>query len=96
MTGKLIVLLLWYLALSLMTYVVYAIDKRAARSRRYRVSERQLHCWALVGGWPGAMLAQRRLRHKTIKSGFRFWYRLSVMGNLLALISLAALFHRLS
>lgn len=64
-----------YLLMSLLTYAVYAADKTAARQGRQRVPERTLHLLALFGGWPGALLAQQRLRHKTRKAGFQlvFW-----------------------
>jgi uncharacterized membrane protein YsdA (DUF1294 family) len=60
---------------SVLTYIVYAIDKTAARQNRSRVPERTLHLMALCGGWPGALLAQQRLRHKTQKLRFQlvFW-----------------------
>ncbi len=64
-----------YLAASLVCYAVYALDKSAARKRQSRVPERALHLLALAGGWPGALLAQQRLRHKTQKLAFLvpFW-----------------------
>ena len=64
-----------YLAASTIAFVMYAIDKSAARRRVWRVSERTLHFWALAGGWPGALLAHQILRHKSSKARFRgvFW-----------------------
>jgi uncharacterized membrane protein YsdA (DUF1294 family) len=64
-----------YVAISLACYAVYAFDKSAARKRQRRVPERMLHLLALAGGWPGALLAQQRLRHKTQKQPFVavFW-----------------------
>ncbi len=54
---------------------LYAGDKRSARERTWRVQEYMLHLAAFYGGWPGAFLAQRRYRHKTVKLGFqmKFW-----------------------
>lgn len=76
---------LWgaYMALSLATFIVYAGDKRAARLGHWRVREGTLHGLALAGGWPGALLAQQLLRHKSSKPAFRrqFWW--TVLGNLL-------------
>ncbi|MFC3627310.1 DUF1294 domain-containing protein [Vogesella amnigena] len=71
-----------YLLLSLFTYLLYAHDKRAARRRRWRTRESTLHLLAMLGGWPGAMLAQYRLRHKSSKISFQFWYRGTVAANL--------------
>ena len=72
---------LGYGFMSLLTYAVYAADKAAARRRRRRVPERTLHLLALLGGWPGALLAQRRLRHKTSKAAFRLRFGLTVLIN---------------
>jgi len=65
----------YYLALSVATFIVYAIDKWAARNHRWRTSERTLHLLALIGGWPGALIAQQVFRHKSRKEAFRvvFW-----------------------
>ena len=68
----------WLLGWSLVAFVVYAIDKRRASagtdargsSKRRRVPERTLHLLGFVGGFPGAWLARRTLRHKTRKPGF--------------------------
>jgi uncharacterized membrane protein YsdA (DUF1294 family) len=54
-----------YGLVSLVTFVVYALDKRAAQRGRRRVPEATLHTLELLGGWPGALLGQRVLRHKT-------------------------------
>ena len=72
-----------YGLMSFATYAAYAIDKSAARRRRHRVPESTLHLLALLGGWPGALLAQRRLRHKTSKSRFQLLYWLTVALNVL-------------
>ena len=67
--------LLAYLLVSLATYWLYRHDKRRAREGRWRVPEKMLHAAALYGGWPGALIAQQRLRHKTRKLRFLmpFW-----------------------
>ena len=57
---------------SLLTYYLYASDKKRARADTWRVAESTLHLWELIGGWPGAFLAQRRLRHKVSKLGYQF------------------------
>ena len=67
---------LWLYAIaSVITFIAYAIDKRAARRNAWRVDEGTLLVLGLLGGWPGALLAQETLRHKTLKKQFRaaFW-----------------------
>ena len=73
----------WVLALSLLAFVVYAFDKRAARTPgARRTPERTLHLIALAGGWPGALLAQRVLRHKNRKPAFQRVFWLTVVASL--------------
>ncbi len=68
-------ILLIYLAASLVTFVTYAFDKSAARKGAWRTKESTLHLLAVAGGWPGALIAQQTLRHKSKKASFRlvFW-----------------------
>lgn len=54
--------------MSIVAWVSYGIDKKAAANKAWRVSENTLHLMELVGGWPGVYLAQRVFRHKTRKT----------------------------
>lgn len=74
-----------YLIASLIAFVLYARDKSAAQNNRWRTPESHLQLAALLGGWPGAYLAQQRLRHKSAKRAFKtvFWF--TVLFNLAAL-----------
>lgn len=89
--GYLVVNLLWpiplwvagvYLLASLICFLFYAADKSAAGAGRWRVSETTLLLWGVVGGWPGAIVAQQTLRHKTQKASFRRAFWGSVVVNL--------------
>lgn len=79
----------YYISLSLITFVVYAIDKSAAKKGRWRTPEKTLHLMALLGGWPGAIIAQKILRHKTQKQPFQIIFWLTVILN----IGVLAVFH---
>ena len=71
-----------YLVLSLLTFVIYAIDKSKAKRGVWRIPEKTLHLLSLVGGWPGALLAQQLLRHKSSKTRFRIVFWLTLCLNL--------------
>ena len=74
--GKLpLAVLGFYLACSVATFIAYAWDKSSARMSGWRTAESTLHIFGLVGGWPGALIAQRALRHKSKKESFQriFW-----------------------
>lgn len=64
-----------YAIASFITFVAYAWDKSSARLGRWRTAESNLHLMGLVGGWPGALIAQQLLRHKSSKQEFLtvFW-----------------------
>jgi len=74
--------LLWlYLALSTVTFINYALDKSAAKHSRRRTPESQLHLLSLIGGWPGAAIAQSILRHKSVKKEFQVMFGVTVIMN---------------
>ena len=73
--------LLLYLGASGITFLVYALDKSAARRDRWRTRESTLHLLGVIGGWPGALAAQRMLRHKSAKPSFQAMFWISVAIN---------------
>lgn len=74
---------LWLILINVLTFLIYAKDKAAARQGTWRTEEIKLHALALLGGWPAALLAQRRLRHKSSKASFQGVFWLTVVGNVL-------------
>lgn len=79
-----------YASMSLLTLIVYAIDKSAAKAGRWRTKESTLHLLALAGGWPGALLAQQWLRHKSAKREFRVVFWATVVLNVAGLVLLCS------
>jgi uncharacterized membrane protein YsdA (DUF1294 family) len=75
---------------SAITFVVYGLDKLLAvrygggegGRRGFRVAEQTLHLFELLGGWPGALVAQQVLRHKRAKRSFMicFWSIVAAHG----------------
>ena len=60
-----------YFVMSIITFIAFWLDKRAASRGRWRTPEATLHALELLSGWPGALLAQRWLRHKSSKPSYR-------------------------
>jgi len=80
-----VMLLAAYGLFSGVAFLMYSADKAAAEQGRWRTSESTLHMIALVGGWPGALVAQRVFRHKTTKQPFRTIFWGTVIANCVAL-----------
>lgn len=79
-----------YFMVSILTFFAYAFDKTAAVRGSWRTSEGTLHVLGLLCGWPGALLAQKGLRHKSTKQSFRTTFWITVLLNVGAFIALNA------
>ncbi len=64
-----------YSSMSAVAFALYGYDKKRARTGERRIPEKVLHASELLGGWPGALLAQQVFRHKTRKLSYQsaFW-----------------------
>jgi uncharacterized membrane protein YsdA (DUF1294 family)/cold shock CspA family protein len=71
--------------LSLLTFFIYGFDKNAAETGRWRTAENTLHLLSLIGGWPGAWVAQRLFRHKVRKTSFMAGYWATVLAHMAAM-----------
>lgn len=71
--------------MSLFTFLLYFKDKKAAQKGKWRTPESSLHVCSLLCGWPGALIAQTKLRHKSSKTFFKVYYWLTVLLNCFAL-----------
>lgn len=78
-----------YALLSILCLLAYAFDKSAAVAGCWRSSEQSLLLLGLAGGWPGGLVAQQLLRHKSSKASFRraFW------GTVVLNVAAFVLFH---
>lgn len=70
-----------YLAASIITFLCYLFDKSAARKGQWRTPESTLHLMGLIGGWPGALIAQKLLHHKNRKVSFQLAFWTTVLLN---------------
>ncbi|QDF98994.1 hypothetical protein CJ010_21875 [Azoarcus sp. DD4] len=84
--GRLPIPLLGVIAfMSCIAFVMYYADKRRAERDEWRVPEAKLQLAGLLGGWLGALAAQRLFRHKSSKAAFVHLFRLAGLAALLAL-----------
>lgn len=74
-----------YLGMSIICAGFYWHDKVSARLGEWRTSEEALILMGVFCGWPGAIVAQQLLRHKTTKPSFRVMHWTSVLLNLAVL-----------
>lgn len=64
-----IILACVFAVISIVTYVLYAVDKRRAQKKQWRIPEATLIGFSLLGGAIGGYLAMHTKRHKT-----KHWY----------------------
>lgn len=55
--------------LCIITFVLYGVDKKKAQDHQWRISERSLLLFGLLGGALGGLLGMKVFRHKT-----KHWY----------------------
>lgn len=70
-----------YVFFSVVAFYLYKKDKSAAERNEWRTPEISLHFISLIGGWPGALIAQNKLRHKSKKLSFKLIYWATVIIN---------------
>jgi uncharacterized membrane protein YsdA (DUF1294 family) len=78
-----------YLLVSAVCFGLYALDKSAAQSGNRRIPESTLLAAGLFGGWPGGLVAQQLLRHKSSKASFQSQFWITVIFNVCGLVYLA-------
>ena len=55
----------YLIAINIITFIVYGVDKIKAKNHWWRISEATLLILAIIGGSIGALLGINLLRHKT-------------------------------
>ncbi|WP_134703925.1 DUF1294 domain-containing protein [Ammoniphilus sp. YIM 78166] len=78
-------LLLYILVMNLITYVQFAQDKRRARQKEWRISEKRLLTLAFLGGSLGAWRGMKDYYHKINQLKFKTLVPLSILLHAAAL-----------
>ena len=76
----------YLVAINLVAFFMYGIDKWKARRSKWRISEATLLVLAVVGGSIGAWLGMKTWHHKTLHKKFRFGVPLILTVQILLLI----------
>lgn len=63
-------ILIYLFSISLITFLVFGIDKRKAKSKKWRISENILLFLSLIGGATGALIGMVVFKHKLSKGKF--------------------------
>jgi len=79
-----------YVVASVICFAMYGFDKAAAKAGRWRTSENTLLFWGLACGWPGAIVAQKLMRHKSHKQSFRSRFLATVAVNITVFVYLVS------
>ncbi len=72
--------LFYLLLINLVTFILYGADKHRAKKNAWRIPEKSLLGFSLLGGAVGGLLGMQRFRHKT---RHRYFYFINVLGILL-------------
>jgi len=83
---NIITLIKIYLGASVITAIMFVIDKQLAIGQSYRISEKHLILASAACGWPGGLLAMKLVRHKTQKGSFQVLMGLAIVANVTVLV----------
>lgn len=79
-----LILMYYWIAMNLFSFVIMGFDKRQAKKRQRRVPERNLFFFALIGGAIGAFIGMKAFRHKTQHPSFQYGIPVLVIVNVAA------------
>lgn len=75
--------LMAYLAtVNVLSFSLMGVDKKRARDQKYRIPEKQLFAWVVIGGSLGGVLGMQIFRHKTKHSQFKYGFPLILLVHL--------------
>lgn len=81
-----VVPIIYFIMINLISFFIYALDKKKSQNSSWRISEKTLLFLALIGGSLGALLAMRTFRHKTKHKLFTIGVPLMLILNCLVFI----------
>ena len=80
------IILIYLVAMNVVTFFMYGIDKRKAKRSKWRISEATLLSLAVIGGSIGAWLGMRVWHHKTMHKKFQLGIPLIIVAQIALVI----------
>lgn len=80
------ILLYYLIAINVVTFFVYGIDKLKAKKSKWRIPEATLLMLAVIGGSIGAWLGMKVWHHKTLHKKFKYGLPLILMAQVALVI----------
>ncbi|WP_270179536.1 DUF1294 domain-containing protein [Alkalihalobacillus sp. CinArs1] len=74
-------IVLYLVCINVCSYLLMGVDKRKARKRKSRISEKTLWTSYILGGAIGGYLGMKQFRHKTKHASFQYGLPLAVILN---------------
>lgn len=81
-------LLLWLLLVNLIGFCAMGIDKHRAKKDTWRIPEKRLFLWALLGGTVGCLLGMKQFHHKTKHRSFTWGMPAILIAQILLVLAL--------
>ncbi len=79
-------ILIYLIAINVVTFFAYGIDKWKAKRSKWRISEATLLGMAVIGGSIGAWLGMRVWHHKTMHKKFQLGIPLIIVAQIALVI----------
>ena len=85
--------MIYYLLLiNIATFLVFAIDKRRAVKRKWRIPEKTLLGFSLIGGSIGGLIAMPLFRHKIRKPVFAYGLPVMLLVQVIVILAVGMRF----
>lgn len=82
------IILAYFIIVNIISFSLMGIDKKRARKAEYRISEKTLWTWAIIGGGTGAFIGMRHFRHKTKHFTFKWGLPVLMVFQIVLLITI--------
>ena len=79
-------IIIYLVIINIITFLIMAYDKHEAKVGHWRISEKALFLFCIIGGSVGGIFGMYVFRHKTQKSYFKFGFPLILIIQIVLII----------